>query len=233
VVIVGVNDDRVREMIEERAFLSTEQGYVDNARSIGAQIGLAKAIKDFKLSRVISFHSRVELAKDFAASFPGLVRNLKNESRPEGQITYTHIDGKMPTSRRTSKIQQMNELTEGDCYLIGNARCLSEGIDVPALDGVAFIDPKRSQVDILQAVGRAIRLSEGKQLGTIVVPVFVAEGEDPDEILSRSEFNQVWQILNALRSHDEVLGEHLDNLRVGLGRRQKISSTRKDELGVR
>ena len=110
-----------------------------------------------------------------------------------------------------------------DCFLIANARCLSEGIDVPALDGVAFIDPKSSEVDILQAVGRAIRLSDQKQIGTIVIPVFIPEDEDPDEILSTQNLAKSGRILNALRSHDDVLGEHLDSLRVSLGRKQKIA----------
>ena len=65
--------------------------------------------------------------------------------------------------------------------LLSNARCLSEGVDVPALDGVAFIDPRSSEIDIIQSVGRAIRLSENKTTGTIVIPVFVEQTEDAED----------------------------------------------------
>ena len=88
----------------------------------------------------------------------------------------------------------------------------------PALDGVAFIDPRRSEVDIVQAVGRAIRKSAEKTVGTIVIPVFIDTDEDPEVALDDSAFKPVWDVIKALRSHDEELGEQLDELRRQLGR---------------
>ncbi|MFM9961668.1 MAG: hypothetical protein ACKV2Q_10630, partial [Planctomycetaceae bacterium] len=88
-------------------------------------------------------------------------------------------------------------------------------------DGVAFIDPKRSMVDIIQAVGRVIRKAAGKQLGTIVIPVFIDETEDADHVLSQSAFEPVWQVLKALRAHDRRLADELDQLRLSLGKRSK------------
>ena len=105
--------------------------------------------------------------------------------------------------------------------MLTNARCLTEGVDVPTLDGVAFIDPRRSQVDIVQAVGRAIRKADDKTLGTIVIPVFVDE-EPTQKRRSSSEFDRVWQVVKALRDHDEVLAEQLDELRRELGRRGTV-----------
>jgi hypothetical protein len=102
--------------------------------------------------------------------------------------------------------------------LLPNARCLTEGVDVPALDGVAFIDPRSSQIDIVQAVGRAMRRAEGKTLGTIIISVFIGEENDPEDVLESSEFHPVWQIVNALRSHDESLDEEIDAICRGLGR---------------
>lgn len=223
VVVVGVNDALVREQVEERAFVRTEGGLEDDARSLAIQIGLSKAIKDYDLKRVISFHGRVNYASDFAASFLKLQEDLKSGSKPTGVTTYGYVSGAMPTSQRTRELRALGELANEDRYIVGNARCLSEGVDVPALDGVAFVDPKRSEIDIVQAVGRAIRLAEGKSFGTIVIPVFISDSEDPDEILSTSEFDQVWKVVNALKSHDEALGETLDEMRVGLGRRSKVS----------
>ena len=99
---------------------------------------------------------------------------------------------------------------------------MAEGVDVPALDGVAFIDPKRSAIDITQAVGRAIRKVLGaktQKVGTIVIPVYVASTESPEATLETSAFEPVWSVVRALREHDDVLAEQLDELRRSLGRR--------------
>jgi hypothetical protein len=105
--------------------------------------------------------------------------------------------------------------------LLTNARCLSEGVDVTSLDGVAFIDPRSSQIEIIQAVGRAIRLSENKKAGTIVLPVFISKSEDPEQALEEGSFKPIWDVLNALKAHDEVLANELDEMRVALGRMGK------------
>jgi hypothetical protein len=102
--------------------------------------------------------------------------------------------------------------------LLTNARCLTEGVDVPSLDGVAFIDPRSSQVDIVQAVGRAIRKSENKEIGTIVLPVLIPTGSDAEEALEDTAFKPIWAILNALKSHDDDFAVELNNLRTELGR---------------
>ena len=223
VLVVGVNDAMCKEMVETRAFVKTESGVEDDARSIATQLGLSKAVKDYDLKRVISFHSRVNLARDFASSFLEFQRDLKSKHKPKGKITYSHVSGVMPTSERSKKLRALGNLDDEDRYLLGNARCLSEGVDVPALDGVAFVDPRRSEIDIIQAVGRAIRLSDDKETGTIIIPVFISDSDDPDEVLSTSEFDQVWKVVNALRSHDESLGEMLDQFRVRLGRKRTVS----------
>ena len=94
-------------------------------------------------------------------------------------------------------------------------------MDVPVLDGVAFIDPKRSIIDIIQAVGRVIRKAEDKRIGTVVIPVFVDESADADHALTNSAFEPVWQVLKALRAHDQKLADELDPLRLKLGERSR------------
>ena len=94
---------------------------------------------------------------------------------------------------------------------------------MPSIDGVAFIDPRRSQIDIVQAVGRAIRKTEDKSLGTIVIPVFVPEGETNEAILADSAFEPVWAVVRALRDHDEVLADQLDAARRTKGREGRIT----------
>ena len=125
---------------------------------------------------------------------------------------------KCPPGKRHALLQHLGTLNHGERGLLANARCLTEGIDVPTLDGVAFIDPRRSEVDIVQAVGRAIRLAPDKTVGTIVIPVFIDTDEDPEIALDGSAFKPVWDVIKALRSHDDELGEQLDELRRQLGR---------------
>ena len=117
------------------------------------------------------------------------------------------------------KLKALKNTGPSDVRILSNARCLSEGVDVPSLDGVAFIDPKNSQVDIIQAVGRAIRLSKNKSVGTIVLPVFIRVGEDAEEMIEASSFQSVWWVLNALKAHDKALVDQLDAIRTEMGRK--------------
>jgi hypothetical protein len=128
----------------------------------------------------------------------------------------------MNSGERNTKINRLRHLGADERGILSNARCLSEGVDVPSLDGVAFIDPRKSQVDIVQAVGRAIRKSAGKTHGTIVIPVFIDAEENEQEALESSRFKHIWDVVNALRSHDDDLAQELDQLRISLGQRNPI-----------
>jgi hypothetical protein len=135
----------------------------------------------------------------------------------------------MNVGDRVARLDYFRHLDEEEHGLLANARCLSEGVDVPTIDGVAFIDPRRSQVDIVQAVGRAIRLAPDKTLGTIVIPVLINPEDDIDMTLGSSEFATVWHVVNALRAHDDELAEELDRARRDLGR-SKTTGHRPDKL---
>jgi superfamily II DNA or RNA helicase len=125
----------------------------------------------------------------------------------------------MTAGERDVRLCQLKAVGADERGVLTNARCLTEGVDVPTLDGVAFIDPRRSQVDVVQAVGRAIRRAEDKQRGTIVIPVLVMDDDDPEQALESSEFDRVWEVVRALRNHDDDLGHELDTLRREQGRR--------------
>jgi ABC-type branched-subunit amino acid transport system ATPase component len=112
-------------------------GVEDDARSLAIQVGLAKAIRDYDLKRVITFHSKISLAKNFASSFNEFKDHLKEDQRPSGSITYEHVSGKMPTSERSNKLRALRALEDEDRYLLANARCLSEGVDVLDFPGFA------------------------------------------------------------------------------------------------
>ena len=219
VVIVGVDKPMIAEWIEKRELLKTSSGEITDAESLAAQIGLIKAIKDYDLKRIISFHSRVKGAESFSIETQNTIKIISEKHVPKGNIWTDFVSGLMSSDKRNKKLKQLKDLSHGDRGLLSNARCLSEGIDVPSLDGVAFIDPKGSQVDIVQAVGRSIRLSEEKTLGTIFLPVFIKDGDDAEISIHSSNFNPVWNVLNSLKSHDDVLSNELDQLRTNLGRR--------------
>jgi Helicase associated domain/Helicase conserved C-terminal domain len=219
VAIVGVDDATYREWAERGAFVTLDGVEVTDATTLAGQIGLAKAMRKYDLHRVISFHSRVKRAREFAASIPDVLEWMPARQRPKGALWSRYASGEMPAGDRYVLLQHLGTLDEGDRGLLANARCLSEGVDVPTLDGVAFIDPRRSEVDIVQAVGRAIRKSEDKTVGTIVIPVFIDTDADPEVALDSSVFKPVWDVIKALRAHDTELGEQLDALRRELARK--------------
>ncbi|MDB9950271.1 Helicase associated domain protein [Gammaproteobacteria bacterium] len=227
VVVVGVDQLFYKDMIDNRRLVETDTDIQSDAQSLASHIGLAKAVKDYDLRRVITFHSRVKAAKDFANNLSKVIEWMPLASRPSREVIASHVAGDMPTSRRNQNLQALGDVKDSQRYVLANARCLSEGVDVPALDGIAFIDPRQSEIDIVQAVGRAIRLSDGKESGTIVIPVFIAESDDVDEVLNSSPFKAVWGVVNALRSHDEQLGEELDYLRTQLGKRGTVGKPEK------
>ena len=111
---------------------------------------------------------------------------------------------KLNALKRKQHIEWLKDGSNGVCRILSNARCLSEGIDVPALDAVLFMDQRNSHIDIVQAVGRVMRKAEGKDYGYIVLPIAIPEGADPTRILDDNKrFAAVWSVLRALRSHDD------------------------------
>ena len=222
VVIVGVTDPQVQELIERRELVTAGNVETD-ARTLAAHIGLAKATKDYDLKRTISFHGRIKTAQDFAQNHASIVEWMPDDHKPSGTIWADTITGAMNSSSRRKLLDKLKENVPGQHALLSNARCLTEGIDVPSLDGVAFIDPRSSQVDIIQAVGRAIRKADNKTLGTIVLPVLIPHEADAEHALEDTAFKPIWAILNALRSHDDNLETELDLYRVALGKTGSIN----------
>jgi superfamily II DNA or RNA helicase len=218
VLIVGVDDAACRAQAERGTLVTAEGLGVTDARNLAGQIGLAKAMHDYDLHRVVTFHQRVAAARSFAHQLPHTVQWMPADMRPSGDLWAEYVSGAMPAGRRDTLLRRLRGSEPQTRGLLANARCLGEGVDVPAIDGVAFIDPRRSMIDITQAVGRAIRLSPDKVKGTVVLPVFVDTTADPEQILESSAFRAVWDVLRALRAHDEVLAGQLDALRRQLGR---------------
>lgn len=220
VVVVGVSDTTFKEMAQRATFVTADGEMITDARTLASQLGLLRAMRNHDLHRVVSFHSRIRSAREFAASLPEVALWMPSRRRPSGTLWTQHVSGEMSSGEREVRLNQLREVGSGERGVLTNARCLTEGVDVPTLDGVAFIEPRRSQVDIVQAVGRAMRKADDKTVGTIVIPVFVDENADPEQALDSSEFDRVWQVVKALRAHDEVLADELDELRRERGKRK-------------
>jgi predicted helicase len=222
VVIVGVDEPTVKQWIENYEIVATNPDEHTDARTLAAKIGLIKAVKDYDLKRVISFHSRVQGAQKFSEELVDVVNLVEPANRPEGTFLSDYVSGKMKAGDRKEKIDKLKVLEGYDRGILTNARCLAEGVDVPSLDGIAFIDPRGSQVEIIQAVGRAIRKVRGaaeQKKGTIVLPVFIEDGDDPEASIQASNFKPVWDVLKALRAHDEVLANELDEYRTNMAKK--------------
>lgn len=163
--------------------------------------------------RAIAFSNSIKRSTNLEEWWPDIIKRLaadigKTDDLGENllNLRVKHIDG---TTRASLRAQALNELhadiPEGECHLITNAKCLTEGVDVPALDAVLFMEPRRSKIEIIQAVGRVMRRAEGKKRGYIVLPVIVPEGRrvTDSEFLRGSAFQPVWDVISALRAHDE------------------------------
>jgi superfamily II DNA or RNA helicase len=234
VVIIGVDDATIAQWIAQRKLVSTGTGVETDSESLAAQIGLLKAMKDYDLKRVISFHSRVSRAEGFITELQKVSDWISDEHRPSGDLHADFVSGNMPAGKRKVKLDRLKELRANERAVLSNARCLAEGVDVPSLDGVAFIDPRSSHVDIVQAVGRAIRLSPEKKTGTIILPVFLKSAANAVSAIEASNFKPIWEVLDALKAHDDVLAWDLDQIRTKMGRTPGTSVSAVDlgKLGI-
>ena len=199
-------------------------------RTLAAEIALAKTMRKYDVCRVISFHNTIKAGREFSQELPNVIKWMPARTRPEGEIWAEHVSGEMSTGHRDRMLLRLSNLETNERGLLCSARCLGEGVDVPTLDGVAFIDPRRSVIDIIQCVGRAIRKAPDKKVGTIVLPVFLTEDDDPETVLNDSTFQDVWRVLKALAAQDETLREELDELRVRSRARRKLPPRRPPKI---
>lgn len=182
------------------------------------------------MQRAVSFCKSIASSKDFANEF-ALVVNEYLAIYPEiGNITceLDHVDGTMNATEKGKKLSWLKENTEEKCRILSNAKCLSEGVDVPSLDAVMFIHGRKSKVDIVQSVGRVMRKAPNKTLGYIIIPVVIPEGKSSEEELRKNPSYQiVWDVLNALRSHDERLESDINKVELVDNIQGKIEAIQK------
>lgn len=200
---------------------------VEDIAHLGRHVQSEDAGDDSKrpLHHAIAFASSIKASKQLSEEFQDVIdaytRSETDASRPDAQektlhTIIDHIDGTMDSETRKEKLAWLAEDDgENECHILSNARCLAEGIDVPDLDAVIYLSSRRSKVDIIQSVGRVMRRAPGKKYGYIIIPVFLENGDDPDAVLSASAFSTVWDVVRALRSHDERLDAIINSAQLG------------------
>ncbi len=157
-------------------------------------------------------------SKNIAGMFQSVVEAYQESEEIEEAVRLTceadHVDGGMNASEKEAKLTWLKaETSENTCRILSNVRCLSEGVDVPALDAVLFLTPRNSQVDVVQSVGRVMRNAPGKKRGYVVLPVVIPAGMEPHEALNDNQtYKVVWQVLQALRSHDDTFDAMVNKL---------------------
>lgn len=210
VVISVVTSEMVQKELLSRGKVLVERDEV-HAQQVANQIALATAVEKHGVGKIITFHKNIKSAQSFTADGPeGIVTHLKG-------FSVFHINGTMPSAEREKLMGEFKNTKRG---LVSNARCLTEGVDVPAVDMVAFLSPKRSTVDIVQATGRAMRKAPNKEFGYVLVPLYleVKKGETVDDAVQRGNFEEVWDVLSALQEQDEVLADIIQEMRQDKGR---------------
>lgn len=231
VIVLAVEEKHVSRRLQGLLADDNNELRVDDAaKIIGCWKALAKRdLKDEELTgdiapmkRAVAFCQIIERqkstkvhkvsSKHIAEMFQAVVEAYQETEtdevkggRPTLHCEAEHVDGSMNASQKEAKIAWLKADSADDtCRILSNVRCLSEGVDVPALDAVLFLTPRSSQVDVVQSVGRVMRNAPGKKRGYIVLPVVIPAGIEPHEALNDNQtYKVVWQVLQALRSHDD------------------------------
>ena len=226
-----------------------EMNFDDVTKLIGCINGLSKRIKGdegitkeqdpLMMRRAVAFcqtinptkrnpsFSSTNLAKYFGQISQEYKSTLSEQEYKEVvNVKAKHIDGSMDANTRNELVAWLKQDAEdpNECRVLCNVRCLSEGVDVPALDAVLFLSPRNSEVEVVQSVGRVMRSFKDKKYGYIIIPVIVPNDVKPEDALNDNErFKVVWDILNALRSHDENFNAHVNQITLNKKRPSKIT----------
>ena len=222
VLVLAVNQSRVARRFE--AMLDDPDVKLDDAAKIvGCLNGLAKTPEpdsdgsfgtdDQPMRRAVAFSNTIKASR----SVTELIAQAQVDNRAgladRLGVEASHVDGTDGVLTRSERLAWLGGETPGQCRVLSNARCLTEGIDVPALDAVLFLQPRKSQIDVVQAVGRIMRKVEGKHFGYVILPIVIPPDQDPETALGRNAaYIHVWEVLQALRSHDERFDAHVNQI---------------------
>lgn len=238
VLVLAVDEKYVSKTFQKQiADKGTELKLEDATKITGCWNGLekrfeaAKSNVDFQgdvqpMRRAVAFSRSIKDSKKFVEQFGQIVSAYK-ETHPDAQlldIEADHVDGTFDALRRGALLDWLKaESPANTCRILSNARCLTEGVDVPALDAVLFLNPRNSVIDVVQSVGRVMRRAEGKRYGYIILPIGIPADKTPEEALKDNEkYKVVWQVLQALRAHDDRFNATINQLELNKKRPDNI-----------
>lgn len=233
VLVLAVDEQMVSRGVQNRLKDGAELKLDDATKIIGCYKALTKrGIKDELLNdpqpmkRALAFCKDITTSKLVQSEFAAVISEYlaSDEGREvEGdadslECQLEHVDGTFNAKARNRLLDWLKEEhSDHACRILTNARCLSEGVDVPALDAILFMHPRKSQIDVVQSVGRVMRRAPGKSMGYVILPIGVPVDEMPEQALNNNErYRVVWQILNALRSHDERFDAMINKADLGV-----------------
>ena len=232
VLVLAVDEGEVSRAFQKQlADDGIELNIDDAAKMIGCWHALSKRGPQFEddklpMKRAVSFTSTIKESISFSNVFPKIVEDALEEWSDKNAIRVEseHVDGKTNVLERSRKIAWLEEEPgQAVCRVLSNAKCLTEGVDVPALDSILFLKPRKSIVDVVQAVGRVMRLAPGKDMGYVILPIAVPSGVTPEVALKDNKrYEVVWEVLQALRSHDERLNAEINKIDVN-GQSSKVN----------
>ncbi|MCZ2159234.1 DEAD/DEAH box helicase family protein, partial [Bartonella sp. 220] len=232
IIVLGVDESMVHDTMDiPKSHKDYELTLDDRTKILGCYQALSKINLKVDLGddpnpmrRALAFCKDIKTSERIRDTFKGkgvkrAFRKLHKEHKdtPPLFCDVKHIDGKDGAKKRTQLLEWLEEdAGENTCRVLTNVRCLSEGVDVPALDAVMFLHPRKSQVDVIQAVGRVMRRAKGKKRGYIILPIGIPAGMPPEQALKNNKkYSVVWQVLNALLSHDENFKKTLNQMNLG------------------
>ena len=211
VITIGVSRQEIKDLIKKNVFVRPTGGKWDEemeADMLAAMVALRKAMKEHPIKHAVSFHGSIQRAELFKAHNDTFTREF-----PEfGGLDTFHVSGQTPTGTRSNIIKAF---AQAERSLVTNARCLTEGVDVPGIDCVLFADPRKSTVDIVQAVGRALRPSEGKKLGYVILPVLHETDATSEQVIDSGAFKEILSTISALAANDDRIIEYFRGISQG------------------
>lgn len=215
IVTLTVSESRIRKIINENKYIQLNRASkldrLRMAQDLAAGELLVKAFDDFGVRHAISFHRNIDAAEGFADQWDVVGKMVKRKTKASS----FHVSSKVATGRRFSLLK---EFEAASASVITNARCLTEGVDVPNVDAILFADPRRSHVDIVQAVGRALRRDRKNpsKTGYVLLPVIVPNDQTIDEFLDSSAFKEIGRVLATLSVQDDRIAEEFRAVELGV-----------------
>lgn len=225
VMVLAVDEEMIARRFQQMlANKDSELEFDDVTKIIGCWNGLVRRSSNSDIAlgapmkRAIAFTGTIRESKLITDMFTHVVDQYLyqdlEEQDPQYKIEIDHADGSMNALEKNKKISWLkDEVPDDTCRILSNARFLTEGVDVPDLDSIMFLKPRKSKIDIAQAVGRVMRKSPGKDYGYVILPIGVPAGSDEHSVLDNNEkYRVVWEVLNALRSLDERFDATINKL---------------------